>query len=64
MKKLIANLTCDGNKKRHSKVPFLSRVCAVRVAIRTQALNEFPHPQLDVAFGFLITNCAPSNPSL
>ena len=28
------------------------------------ALNELPQPQLDVAFGFLITNCAPSNPSL
>ena len=64
MKKLIVNLTCDGNKKRHSKVPFLLRCCPLRVAMRTQALNEFPQPQLDVAFGFLITNCAPSRPSL
>ena len=38
MKKLIANLTCDSNKKRHSKVPFLLRCCPLRVANRTQAL--------------------------
>ncbi len=28
-----------------------------------QAENEEPQPQVVVAFGFLITNCAPSRPS-
>ena len=26
--------------------------------------NEEPHPQVEVALGFLITNCAPSSPSV
>lgn len=29
-----------------------------------QALNELPQPQVDVAFGFLMTNWAPSRPSV
>ena len=28
-----------------------------------QAENDEPQPQVDWAFGFLITNCAPSSPS-
>lgn len=31
---------------------------------RTYAENEDPQPQVDCAFGFLITNCAPSKSSL
>src|SRR5438093_1303487 len=33
-------------------------------AIASQTENEDPHPQVVVAFGFLITNCAPSRPSV
>lgn len=29
-----------------------------------QGVNEDPHPQVVFAFGFLITNCAPSMSSL
>jgi hypothetical protein len=28
-----------------------------------QTENDDPHPHVEVAFGFLITNCAPSSPS-
>ncbi len=38
-----------------------------RIAARadsSQAVKEEPQPQVEVAFGFLITNCAPSRPSL
>jgi hypothetical protein len=28
-----------------------------------QALKDDPQPQVELAFGFLITNCAPSRPS-
>jgi len=31
--------------------------------LRRQAENDEPQPQVVVAFGFLITNCAPSSPS-
>jgi len=31
---------------------------------RTQTENDDPQPQVVLALGFLITNCAPSRPSL
>ena len=33
-------------------------------ALAAQTENEEPQPQVVWAFGFLITNCAPSRPSL
>jgi hypothetical protein len=33
-------------------------------AKKDQAENEDPHPQVLVAFGFLMTNCAPCKSSL
>ena len=36
-----------------------------KIECRTrQAENDEPQPQVVVAFGFLITNCAPSRPSV
>jgi hypothetical protein len=32
--------------------------------VPVQVENDDPQPQVLVAFGFLITNCAPSTPSL
>ncbi len=32
--------------------------------VAVQVENDDPHPQVLVAFGFLITNCAPSTPSV
>ncbi len=37
---------------------------AADVAAMPQTVKEEPQPQVDVAFGFLITNCAPSSPSV
>ena len=45
-----------GNKKDGQAVFFIDY-------LPVQAEKEEPHPQVDVAFGFLITNCAPSRPS-
>ena len=47
-----------GNKKARTKPRFLN------VRKKDQAENDDPQPQVVVAFGFLITNCAPSRSSL
>jgi hypothetical protein len=45
------------NKNATPKVAYFERETAY-------ALKELPQPHVDVAFGFLITNCAPSRPSV
>lgn len=53
-------ITCrnEGNKKARTKPRFFN------VRVTDQAENDEPQPQVVVAFGFLITNCAPSRSSL
>ena len=50
-------------RKRRLEPPFGQRVGKPQQR-RYQAENDEPQPQVDVAFGFLITNCAPSMPSV
>ncbi len=37
---------------------------AYGVTVKRHTENDDPQPQVEDAFGFLITNCAPSNPSV
>ncbi len=64
-KTMPAKTTLDG----HSRMPmgmgnFTQPVIGVLLFSESRyAENDDPHPQVLVAFGFLMTNCAPSRPS-